>query len=82
MSLNHLGPLAELTYLDKTIRFLEIICVEFVKGVCFHTEVHISDKYKSRLPYNEEETIPEKNLKNVLARKPGRKSCYFSPILS
>ena len=26
--------------------------------------------------------IPEKNLKNVLVRKPGRKSYYFSPILA
>ena len=50
MTLNHLGPLAELTCLDKTIRFLEIICVELSKGVSFHTEFHISDKCKSRLP--------------------------------
>ena len=80
MSLNHLGPLAELTYLDKTIRFLEIIFVELSKVYVFILRFIFLISINQG--YHEEETIPEKNLKNVLVRKPGRKSCYFSPILS
>ena len=60
MALNHLGPLAELAYLlRQNYKISEDYLCWIVKGVSFHTEVHISDKYKSRSPWtswHEEET--------------------------
>ena len=61
MSLNHLGPLAELAYLDKTIRFLEIICVELSKVQVFILRLIFLISINQG--YHEEEIISEKNLK-------------------